>query len=58
MRRFLRTQLWPAVALLALLTLITGIAYPAAVTAVAQVAFPPRPTDRSSSSTGRRSARR
>lgn len=40
MRTFIRTQLWPAIALLALLTLITGIAYPAAVTAVAQVAFP------------------
>ena len=40
MRTFIRTQLWPAIALLALLTLITGMAYPAAVTAVAQVAFP------------------
>jgi K+-transporting ATPase ATPase C chain len=40
MRTFLTTQLWPAIALLALLTAITGFAYPAAVTAVAQVAFP------------------
>ncbi len=40
MRAFLRTQLWPAIALLAILTLITGLVYPAAVTAVAQLAFP------------------
>jgi potassium-transporting ATPase KdpC subunit len=40
MRTFLRHQLWPAVASLALLTLITGFVYPAAVTAVAQVIFP------------------
>jgi K+-transporting ATPase ATPase C chain len=40
MTPFLRHQLYPAVALLALLTLITGLAYPAAITAVAQVAFP------------------
>jgi K+-transporting ATPase ATPase C chain len=40
MRTFVRTQLWPAVALLAILTVLTGLAYPAAVTAVAQVAFP------------------
>jgi K+-transporting ATPase ATPase C chain len=39
MTPFLRHQLYPAVALLALLTLITGLAYPAAITAVAQVAF-------------------
>jgi len=37
---FLRRQLYPAVMLLALLTLLTGVAYPAAITAVAQVAFP------------------
>jgi K+-transporting ATPase ATPase C chain len=37
---FLRRVLWPAVALLLLMTLITGAAYPALVTAVAQVAFP------------------
>jgi len=40
MRTFLRHQLWPAVASLALLTLITGLVYPAAVTAVAQAIFP------------------
>jgi K+-transporting ATPase ATPase C chain len=40
MRNFAKTQLWPAVSILLLLTVITGIAYPAAVTAVAQVAFP------------------
>jgi potassium-transporting ATPase KdpC subunit len=40
MRSFLRTQLWPAVAVLIALTVITGLAYPAAVTAVAQVVFP------------------
>ena len=40
MRVFVRHQLWPAVASLALLTLITGFAYPAAVTAVAQAVFP------------------
>ncbi len=40
MRTFLSTQLRPAIAILIALTVITGIAYPAAVTAVAQVAFP------------------
>ena len=40
MTRFLRHYLWPAFALLLALTLITGVAYPAVVTAVAQVAFP------------------
>ncbi len=40
MTTFLRRVLWPAVALLLALTLITGVAYPAVVTAVAQVAFP------------------
>jgi K+-transporting ATPase ATPase C chain len=39
MPRFISTQLWPAVAILLVLTVITGLAYPAAVTAVAQVAF-------------------
>ncbi len=34
------TYLRPAVSLLVLMTLITGVAYPLAVTAVAQVAFP------------------
>lgn len=40
MRSFIQTQLWPAVAVLLALTLITGFVYPAVVTAVAQVAFP------------------
>jgi K+-transporting ATPase ATPase C chain len=40
MTTFLRRQLYPAVALLVLLTLLTGAAYPAAITAIAQVAFP------------------
>jgi potassium-transporting ATPase KdpC subunit len=40
MRIFIRTQLWPAIAILLAFTVITGLAYPAAVTAVAQLAFP------------------
>jgi K+-transporting ATPase ATPase C chain len=40
MTTFLRHRLWPAIALLALLTLVTGVVYPAVVTAIAQVAFP------------------
>ncbi|MGA3056424.1 MAG: potassium-transporting ATPase subunit KdpC [Candidatus Limnocylindrales bacterium] len=40
MRSFLRTQIWPAVAVLLALTIVTGFIYPAVVTAVAQVAFP------------------
>jgi K+-transporting ATPase ATPase C chain len=40
MRTFLSSQLRPAIAILIALTVITGIAYPAAVTAVAQVVFP------------------
>jgi K+-transporting ATPase ATPase C chain len=40
MPRFLRRFVWPAFALLLAMTFITGIAYPAIVTAVAQVAFP------------------
>jgi K+-transporting ATPase ATPase C chain len=40
MRAFLRHQLGPAIAILAAMTLITGVAYPAVVTAVAQLAFP------------------
>jgi K+-transporting ATPase ATPase C chain len=40
MRTFVRTQLWPAIALLAVLTILTGLVYPLTVTAVAQVAFP------------------
>jgi K+-transporting ATPase ATPase C chain len=37
---FLRRVLWPAIALLLAMTLLTGAAYPALVTAVAQVVFP------------------
>lgn len=40
MTRFFRQYLWPAFALLLAMTLITGVAYPAAVTAIAQVVFP------------------
>jgi K+-transporting ATPase ATPase C chain len=40
MRSFVRNQLWPAVAILLAFTVMTGLAYPAAVTAIAQVAFP------------------
>jgi potassium-transporting ATPase KdpC subunit len=40
MGSFVRTQLWPAVSILLAFTLITGVVYPVAVTAIAQVAFP------------------
>ena len=40
MSTFLKTQLRPAIALIVVLTVITGFAYPLAITAVAQVAFP------------------
>jgi K+-transporting ATPase ATPase C chain len=40
MRTFVRTQLWPAIAILLAFTVITGLIYPAVVTAAAQVAFP------------------
>jgi len=40
MRTFILKQLRPAVTLLILLTLITGVAYPGIVTAIGQVAFP------------------
>jgi K+-transporting ATPase ATPase C chain len=40
MYSFLRHQLLPAFALLVALSVLTGVAYPAAVTAIAQVAFP------------------
>ena len=40
MGSFLRNQIRPALAVLVLLTLITGFAYPAVVTGIAQVAFP------------------
>ena len=37
---FVRHILWPAFALLVALTVVTGVIYPAVVTAIAQVAFP------------------
>jgi potassium-transporting ATPase KdpC subunit len=40
MSSFIRTQLRPAIAVLALLTLITGFIYPVVVTGIAQVVFP------------------
>jgi K+-transporting ATPase ATPase C chain len=40
MTTFLRHRLWPAVALLLALTIVTGFLYPLVVTAVAQLAFP------------------
>ena len=40
MRNFLKSQLWPAIAILLTFTVITGVIYPVAVTAVAQVVFP------------------
>jgi potassium-transporting ATPase KdpC subunit len=40
MRTFVNHQLRPAVFILVLLTLITGVAYPGIVTAIGQVAFP------------------
>jgi K+-transporting ATPase ATPase C chain len=40
MTAFLRHRLWPAFALLVAMTLITGLAYPAVVTGIAQVLFP------------------
>ena len=40
MTTFLRHRVWPAAALLVLLTLITGVVYPLIVTAAAQVALP------------------
>ena len=40
MTTFLRHRLWPAFALLLVLTIITGFIYPVVVTAIAQVAFP------------------
>jgi K+-transporting ATPase ATPase C chain len=40
MTTFLRHRLWPAIALLVVLTVVTGFLYPLVVTAVAQVAFP------------------
>lgn len=40
MSTFPRRVVWPAFAVLLLMTIITGAAYPAVVTAIAQVAFP------------------
>src|SRR5690242_915071 len=40
MTTFIRRQLWPACSLLLVMTLLLGFAYPAVVTAIAQVAFP------------------
>jgi potassium-transporting ATPase KdpC subunit len=40
MTTFLRHRLWPAIAILLALTVITGVLYPVLVTAIAQVAFP------------------
>jgi potassium-transporting ATPase KdpC subunit len=40
MRAFLTRQLRPAIALLIALTLVSGVAYPALITVVAQVVFP------------------
>jgi potassium-transporting ATPase KdpC subunit len=40
MTRFIRHFLWPAFAILVAMTVLTGVVYPAVVTAVAQVAFP------------------
>jgi K+-transporting ATPase ATPase C chain len=40
MTTFVQRQLRPAVALIVILTLITGFAYPAVVTAISQVVFP------------------
>jgi K+-transporting ATPase ATPase C chain len=40
MTRLLRHYLWPAIAVLIALTLLTGFVYPVAVTAIAQIAFP------------------
>jgi K+-transporting ATPase ATPase C chain len=40
MGRFIRTQLWPAIAILLAFTVITGFIYPVVVTAAAQAVFP------------------
>lgn len=37
---FLRHRLWPAIALLVVMTVLTGVIYPAVVTGIAQVVFP------------------
>ena len=40
MRSFLKSQLWPAIAILLTFTVITGVIYPVVVTGIAQVVFP------------------
>ena len=40
MTTFARYRLWPAIALLLAMTVVTGVLYPVVVTAIAQVAFP------------------
>ena len=40
MTTFLRFRLWPAIALLIAMTIVTGVLYPVVVTAIAQVVFP------------------
>ena len=40
MTSFLRRVLWPAITILVAMTIVTGVAYPAVVTVIAQVAFP------------------
>src|ERR1035437_11043441 len=40
MGRFIRTQLWPAIAILLAFAVITGFIYPVVVTAAAQAVFP------------------
>jgi K+-transporting ATPase ATPase C chain len=40
MNNFLRGVLWPAIAIILVMTLITGFVYPIVVTAIAQVVFP------------------
>jgi K+-transporting ATPase ATPase C chain len=40
MSTFVRRQLWPAAAIIVVMSIITGIGYPAVVTAIAQVVFP------------------
>ena len=48
----------PAVVMIALMTLLTGVAYPLAITALAQVLPGPRPRARCCATAARWSARR